>query len=61
MQKLRQKKRIKKSQIRAKTIFAVTRIMLKSSQNIDYLGEYPTHFNKRGLEWELMVTATYLM
>jgi len=41
---------MKKSQIRAKTIFAVTKIMLKSSQNIDYLGEYQTHFNKRGLE-----------
>jgi len=41
---------MKKSQIRAKTIFAVTKIMLKSSQNIYYLGEYLTDFNKRGLE-----------
>ena len=45
-----QKKKIKKSQFRAKNIFAVTKIMLKFSQNIDYLGEYPTDFNKRGLE-----------
>ena len=43
-------KKIKKSQFRAKIIFAVTKIMLKFSQYIDYLGEYLTNFNKRGLK-----------
>jgi len=51
----------KKFQFWPKIIFAVTKIMLKISQSIDYLGEYLTDFNKRGLEWELMVPATYLM
>ena len=60
MQKFR-RKQIKISKFRAKIIFAVTKIMLKISQSIDYLGEYLTDFNKRGLEWELMVPATYLM
>ena len=55
------KKKIKKSQFWAKIMFAVTKIMLKFSQNINYLGEYLTDFNKRGLAWELMVPATYLM
>ena len=50
----------KKSQFRVKNIFALTKIMLKFSQYIDNLGEYLTDFNKRGLEWELMVPATYL-
>jgi len=43
-------KKIKNSQFRAKIIFAVTKITLKFSQNIDYLGKYQTDFNKRGLE-----------
>ena len=60
MQKFR-RKQIKISKFRAKIIFAVTKIMLKISQSIDYLGEYLTDFNKRGLEWELMVSANYLM
>ena len=60
MQKCREKN-IKKSQFRAKIIFAVTKSMLKFSQNINYLGEYQTDFNKRSLEWKLMVPATYLM
>ena len=59
MQKLRNKN--KKPQSQAKIIFVVTKIMLKISQSIDYLGEYLTDFNKRGLEWELMVSANYLM
>ena len=54
-------KKFKKSQFWAEIIFAVTKIMLKISQSIDYLGEYLTDFNKRGLEWELMVSANYLM
>ena len=58
MQKFR--KKIQKSQFRAKINFAVTKIMLKISQSIDYLGEYLTDFNKQALEWELMVPATYL-
>jgi len=44
------RKKIKNSQFRAKIIFAVTKITLKFSQNIDYLGKYQTDFNKRGLE-----------
>ena len=60
MQQIR-KKKFKKSQLPAKIIFAVTKIMLKFSQNMDYLGEYLTDFNKRGLEWKHMVPATYLM
>ena len=51
----------KKIPISSKNIFGVTKIMLKFSQNIDYLGEHLTDFNKWGLEWELMVPATYLM
>ena len=43
-------KKIKNSQFRAKIIFSVTKITLKFSQNIDYLGKYKTDFNKRGLE-----------
>ena len=49
MQKCGEKK-IKKSQFRVKIIFAVTKSMLKFSQNINYLGEYQTDFNKRSLE-----------
>ena len=60
MQKCREKN-IKKSQFRAKIIFAVTKSMLKFSQNIDYLREYKIYFNKRRLEWKLMVPATYLI
>ena len=60
MQKFREKKIIK-SQFRGKLFFAVNKIMLKLSQYIDYLMEYPTDFNKRGLEWELMIPTTYLM
>ena len=48
MQNLR-RKNIKNSQIRAQTIFAVTKILLKISQSIDYLNEYLTDFNRRGL------------
>ena len=44
------RKKQKKSQFRAKIIFAVTKSMLKFSQNINYLGEYQTDFNKRSLE-----------
>ena len=40
----------KKSNFRAKIIFAVTKITSKFSQNNDYLGEYLTDFSKRGLE-----------
>ena len=49
MQKIEEKK-IKKSQFQAKIIFAVTKIAFKFSKNIDYLGEYITDFNKRGLK-----------
>ena len=51
----------KKSKFRAKMIFAVTKIMLKFLQNIDCIGEYLTDFNKQGIQWKLMVPATYLM
>ena len=49
MQKFREKK-IKKSQFRSKIILAVTKIMFKFSQYVDYLGEYQTDFNERGLK-----------
>ena len=54
-------KEIKKPQFRAKIILAATKIMFKFSHYVDYLGEYLTDFNKRGLKWELMVPVTYLM
>ena len=43
-------KKIQKSQFRVKIILAVTKIMLKFSQYIHYLGEYLTDIDKRGLE-----------
>ena len=39
------KKKIENIQFRAKIIFAVTKIMLKFSQNTDCLGEYPADFS----------------
>ena len=59
MQKYRRK--YQKFPISSKKYFFCNKNMFKFSQSIDYLGEYLTDFNKWGLEWELMVPATYLM